>query len=52
VLAPIAGILPPPPDDRPGRPPVMLAAHVLWGCVSVVLGDRLRSSRTGAGGAS
>jgi hypothetical protein len=43
VLAPMAGILPPPPNDRPGRPPVMLAANVLWGSISAVLGDRLRA---------
>ena len=27
------GILPPPEDDRPGRPVVMVAAHVVYGLV-------------------
>jgi hypothetical protein len=48
VLAPLAGILPPPPDDRPGRPPVMLAANVLWGSISALLGDWLRRSLAAA----
>jgi hypothetical protein len=50
VLAPMAGILRPPPDDRPGRPPVMLVANVLWGSISALLGDWLRRSRTDAEG--
>ena len=45
VLAPMAGILPLPPDDRPGRPPVMLASNVLWGSISAPLGDRLLRER-------
>jgi hypothetical protein len=28
---PALGILPPPEDDRPGRPTVMIAAHVVYG---------------------
>ena len=28
---PALGILPPPEDDRPGRPAVMIAAHVVYG---------------------
>ena len=44
VLAPLAGILPAPPDDRPGRPPVMLAANILWGGISALLGDRFLRS--------
>lgn len=49
VLAPMAGILPPPPDDRPGRPPVMLVSNVLWGGVAALLGDRLLRSRAVVG---
>jgi hypothetical protein len=30
---PALGILPPPEDDRPGRPAVMIAAHVIYGLV-------------------
>ena len=30
---PALGILPPPGDDRPGRPVVMVAAHVVYGLV-------------------
>ena len=30
---PALGILPPPEDDRPGRPTVMIAAHVVYGLV-------------------
>jgi hypothetical protein len=41
LVAPAIGIMPPPDKDRPGRPPVMLAANVLWGAVSAVVGDRL-----------
>jgi len=41
VVAPAIGIMPPPDRDRPGRPPVMLAANVVWGAISAVLGDRL-----------
>ena len=28
---PALGILPPPEDDRPGRPAVMIAAHIVYG---------------------
>jgi hypothetical protein len=30
---PALGILPPPEDDRPGRPVVMIVAHVVYGLV-------------------
>jgi hypothetical protein len=40
-VAPAIGIMPPPDKDRPGRAPVMLAANVVWGAVSAVVGDRL-----------
>lgn len=30
---PALGILPPPEDDRPGRPAVLVAAHVVYGFV-------------------
>jgi hypothetical protein len=40
-VAPAIGIMPPPHRDRPGRAPVMLAANVIWGAVSAVVGDRL-----------
>ena len=40
-VAPAIGIMPPPDRDRPGRAPVMLAANIVWGAVSAVVGDRL-----------
>jgi hypothetical protein len=40
-VAPAVGIMPPPDKDRPGRAPVMLAANIVWGAVSAVVGDRL-----------
>ena len=40
---PALGILPPPEDDRPGRPTVMIAAHVVYG---LVLGWLIRPRRT------
>ncbi len=48
VVAPVVGLLPPPDRDRPGRPQVMLASHVLWGAVSAVLGDRLSEHEAGS----
>jgi hypothetical protein len=36
ALAPALRILPPPTRDRPGRPPVMLAAHVVYGVTAGV----------------
>ena len=36
ALAPALRILPPPTRDRPGRPPVMLAAHVVYGLTTGV----------------
>ena len=44
-IAPAIGIMPPPDRDRPGRAPVMLAANVIWGAVSAVVGDRLVRGR-------
>jgi hypothetical protein len=50
-VAPAIGIMAPPDRDRPGRAPVMLAANVIWGAVSAVIGDRLthhaRTAQTG-----
>jgi hypothetical protein len=43
-VAPALGIMPPPDRDRPGRAPVMLAANVIWGALSAILGDRLARS--------
>jgi hypothetical protein len=37
---PALGILPPPEEDRPGRPAVMIAAHVVYG---LVLGRLIRA---------
>ena len=39
---PALGILPPPEDDRPGRPAVMIAAHVVYG---LALGWLIRSRK-------
>jgi len=39
---PAMGILPPPEDDRPGRPTVMVAAHVVYG---LALGWLIRRPR-------
>ncbi len=41
LVAPAIHLLPPPHRDRPGRPPVMLAANVVWGGLSSFIGDRL-----------
>jgi hypothetical protein len=43
-VAPAFGIMPRPDKDRPGRAPVMLAANIVWGAVSAVVGDRLARS--------
>jgi hypothetical protein len=40
---PALGILPPPEDDRPGRPAVMITAHVVYG---LTLGWLIRPRRT------
>jgi hypothetical protein len=45
-VAPAVGIMPAPDKDRPGRAPVMLAANIVWGAVSAVVGDRLARSPT------
>jgi len=39
---PALGMLPPPEEDRPGRPAVMVAAHVVYG---LVLGSLVRPSK-------
>lgn len=39
---PALGILPPATEDRPGRPAVMVAAHVLYGAVLGMLEERFR----------
>jgi len=41
ALAPGLHILPPATRDRPGRPPVMIAAHLVYGVSTAVLTDRL-----------
>ena len=40
---PALGILPPPEEDRPGRPAVMIAAHVVYG---LLLGWLIRPRKT------
>lgn len=47
VLAPATGLMPPPDRDRSDRPIVMFGAHLVWGAVSAVLGDRLAGVRRG-----
>jgi hypothetical protein len=42
---PALGILPPATQDRPGRPPVIIASHVVYGTVLGVLEERLRARR-------
>lgn len=44
-LAPALGVLPPPHRDRPGRPPVMIGAHVVFGCVLGAVVDALEPRR-------
>ena len=41
IAAPALNLFPPPWDDRPGRPPVMLAAHALYGLVTATVVDRV-----------
>ena len=41
ALAPALNLLPPATRDRPGRPPVMVAAHLVYGLTSAVVSDRL-----------
>jgi alpha-beta hydrolase superfamily lysophospholipase len=41
LVAPALGIMPPPDRDRRWRAPVMLAANLIWGAISAVVGDRL-----------
>jgi hypothetical protein len=40
-LAPALGVLPAPTEDRPGRQPTMLAAHLVYGSTLGALLDRL-----------
>jgi hypothetical protein len=42
---PALGILPKASDDRPGRPAVMIAAHVVYGAVLGATDARIRSRR-------
>ena len=42
---PALGILPPATRDKPGRPRVMVAAHVVFGAVLGAVEDRLRDER-------
>jgi hypothetical protein len=42
---PALGILPPATRDKPGRPAVMIAAHILFGGVLGIVEDRLRRRR-------
>ena len=42
---PALGILPPASRDRPGRPAVMVTAHVVYGAVLGALEQRLRARR-------
>jgi hypothetical protein len=44
---PALSILPPPHRDRPGRPPAMVAAHLVFGAVLGALGERRRRRRVG-----
>jgi hypothetical protein len=46
-LAPALSILPPPDRDRPGRPPVMIAAHVVFGAVLGAVVDSLTRDARG-----
>jgi hypothetical protein len=41
ALAPALNLLPPAMRDRPGRPPVMIAAHLVYGVLTAVVTDRL-----------
>jgi hypothetical protein len=42
---PALGILPPATRDRPARPAVMIAAHVVYGAVLGLVEERLRARR-------
>ena len=44
-VAPALGILPPPDRDKPGRPPVMIAAHLVFGSVLGTIVDALEPRR-------
>jgi hypothetical protein len=46
-LAPALAILPRPDHDRPGRPPVMIAAHVVFGAVLGAVIDVVMTDRRG-----
>jgi hypothetical protein len=49
VAAPALDLFPPPWKDRPGRPPVMLAANVLFGLVTAMVVDRTDRDRAAPG---
>ncbi len=44
AIAPALDILPPPHEDRGGRPPSMIIAHLVFGITSGVVADRLAGS--------
>jgi hypothetical protein len=46
VVAPALELFPRPDRDRPGRPPVMLAAHIVYGIATAVLIEGLLGDRT------
>lgn len=50
LVAPAIGLMPPPTRDRPGRAPTMLAANVLWGALSAIVGDGLARGTSGRQG--
>jgi hypothetical protein len=41
---PALGFLPPATEDRPGRPPAMIAAHVVFGAVLAAIVAQARST--------
>ena len=41
AIAPALNLLPPATRDRPGRPQVMIAAHLVYGLTTAVVSDRL-----------
>ena len=50
VAAPALDLFPPPWKDRPGRPPVMLAANALFGLVTAHAGRHERTRRSSRSG--
>ena len=49
VAAPTIELLPPPWEDRPARPQIMLVAHLLYGLVTAALFDRAIESAPSGG---